>query len=102
MFNVLILLSLGVAIGYAMRRVRFVKNAEKGVSVTVMLMLFTFGASIGADAGLMSNIAKYGVQALGLFTVSDHLQTKEACTAEERQTSFDDMIRIALETITAE
>lgn len=63
MFNVLILLSLGVAIGYAMRRVRFVKNAEKGVSVTVMLMLFTFGASIGADAGLMSNFAKYGVQA---------------------------------------
>jgi purine-nucleoside phosphorylase len=53
-------------------------------------------------AGLYVLAAKYGVQALGLFTVSDHLLTKEACTAEERQTSFDDMIRIALETITAE
>ena len=53
-------------------------------------------------AGLYVRAAKYGVQALGLFTVSDHLLTKEACTAEERQTSFDDMIRIALETITAE
>ena len=31
-------------------------------------------------------------------TVSDHLLTGEACTPEERQTSFDDMIRIALET----
>lgn len=53
-------------------------------------------------AGLYVLAAKYGVQALGLFTVSDHLVTKEACTAEERQTSFDDMIRIALETIIAE
>ena len=53
-------------------------------------------------AGLYVLAAKYGVQALGLFSVSDHLLTKEACTAEERQTSFDDMIRIALETITAE
>ena len=53
-------------------------------------------------AGLYVLAAKYGVQALGLLTVSDHLLTKEACTAEERQTSFDDMIRIALETITAE
>lgn len=49
-------------------------------------------------AGLYVLAAKYGVQALGLFTVSDHLVTKEACTPEERQTSFDDMIRIALET----
>ena len=49
-------------------------------------------------AGLYTLAAKYGAQALGLFTVSDHLLTGEACTPEERQTSFDDMIRIALET----
>lgn len=49
-------------------------------------------------AGLYVLAAKYGAQALGIFTVSDHLVTKEACTPEERQTSFDDMIRIALET----
>lgn len=49
-------------------------------------------------AALYVLAAKYKAQALGLFTVSDHLVTKEACTAEERQTSFDDMIRIALET----
>jgi purine-nucleoside phosphorylase len=49
-------------------------------------------------AGLYTLAAKYKAQALGIFTVSDHLLTGEACTAEERQTSFDDMIRIALET----
>lgn len=53
-------------------------------------------------AGLYVLAAKYGVRALGLFTVSDHLLTGAACTAEERQTTFDDMIRIALETAIAE
>ena len=52
-------------------------------------------------AGLYVLAAKYGVRALGLFTVSDHLVTGAACTAEERQTSFDDMIHIALETAIA-
>jgi len=33
------------------------------------------------------------------MTVSDSLVTGEHCTAEERQTSFSDMIRIALEII---
>ena len=42
--------------------------------------------------------AKYGVAALGLFTVSDQLITKEACTPEERQLSFNNMIHIALDT----
>lgn len=50
-------------------------------------------------AGLYVLAAKYGARALGLFTVSDHLVTKAACTAEERQTSFNDMICIALDTI---
>lgn len=49
-------------------------------------------------AALYVLAAKYKAQALGLFTVSDHLVRDEHCTAEERQTSFDDMIRIALET----
>ena len=53
-------------------------------------------------AGLYTLAAKYGAQALGLFTVSDHLLTGEACTPEERQTSFDDMIHIALETAVQE
>lgn len=40
---------------------------------------------------------KYGVDALTMLTVSDNLLTGEKCTAEERQTAFQDMIRIALE-----
>jgi len=43
-------------------------------------------------------VRAHGRQALALFTVSNHLLTGEECTAEERQTTFNDMIHIALET----
>ncbi len=43
--------------------------------------------------------AKYQRQALAILTVSNHLVTGEETTAEERQTSFDDMITLALATV---
>ena len=49
-------------------------------------------------AALYLIAAKFGVRALALFTVSDHLVSDEPpSTAEERQTSFSEMIEIALE-----
>ena len=49
-------------------------------------------------AALYLLAAKYHVQALAIFTASDHLLTGQACTPEERQTSFNDMISLALNT----
>ncbi len=49
-------------------------------------------------AALYMNAARSGRNALGLFTVSDHIITGEATSAEERQTSFTQMMEIALET----
>ncbi|CCQ95270.1 purine nucleoside phosphorylase [[Clostridium] ultunense Esp] len=46
--------------------------------------------------------ARFGVQALSILTVSDHLITGEVTTAEERQTTFNQMIEIALDTIIAD
>ncbi|WP_028401709.1 purine-nucleoside phosphorylase [Ectobacillus panaciterrae] len=46
--------------------------------------------------------AKYGVNALSILTVSDHIFTGEETTAEERQTTFSDMIVMALDAVTAE
>lgn len=43
--------------------------------------------------------AKHGVDALTMLTVSDNLITGEKCTTEERQTTFLDMIKVALEII---
>ncbi len=50
-------------------------------------------------AALYTIAAKYGAKALGIFTISDSLVTKEACSAEERQHSFNDMVKIALDTL---
>ena len=49
-------------------------------------------------AGLYMNAARAGKNALAICTVSDHLITGEATSAEERQNSFTEMMRVALET----
>ncbi|MBM7554866.1 purine-nucleoside phosphorylase [Thalassobacillus pellis] len=41
--------------------------------------------------------AKYGRKALSVLTVSDHILTGEETSAEERQTTFNEMIEVALE-----
>jgi purine-nucleoside phosphorylase len=41
--------------------------------------------------------ARYGVRALAVLTVSDHLITHEALPSEDRERSFGDMVEIALE-----
>jgi purine-nucleoside phosphorylase (EC 2.4.2.1) len=53
-------------------------------------------------AALYTLAAKYGRKALAILTVSDHILTGEMTTAEERQTTFNDMIEIALESVTRE
>ena len=50
-------------------------------------------------AGLYGVAAEFGANALAICTVSDHVITGEALPAEDRQTSFDDMVKIALEMI---
>ncbi|TWT25714.1 purine-nucleoside phosphorylase [Planomicrobium sp. CPCC 101110] len=49
------------------------------------------------SAALYTLAAKFGRQALAILTVSDHLLTGEVTTAEERQTTFNDMIVVALD-----
>ncbi len=48
-------------------------------------------------SGLYTLAAKHQVKALSLLTISDSLVTGEKTTAEERQTTFSEMIEIALE-----
>ena len=49
------------------------------------------------SAALYMNAARAGKNALTICTISDSLVTGEVTTAEERQTSFDDMMKIPLE-----
>ncbi|WP_196160606.1 purine-nucleoside phosphorylase [Reinekea sp. G2M2-21] len=48
-------------------------------------------------AGLYGVAAEYGANALAMMTVSDHILRHEALSADDRQTTFNDMIEITLD-----
>lgn len=66
----------------------FIKLGQHGVLVVEM-----------ETAALYYLTTKFGVKGLSLLTVSDHILTGEQTSAQERQTTFNDMIEVALETI---
>ncbi|MFY2506786.1 purine-nucleoside phosphorylase [Vibrio pectenicida] len=49
-------------------------------------------------AGIYGVAADHGARALTILTVSDHIIRGEKLSSEERQESFDDMMKVALET----
>ncbi|GLB61158.1 purine-nucleoside phosphorylase [Cytobacillus sp. NCCP-133] len=53
-------------------------------------------------AALYTLAAKFARKALSVLTVSDHILTGEETTAEERQTTFNEMIEVALEAVIKE
>lgn len=52
-------------------------------------------------AGLYGVAAEFGIACLAICTVSDHVKTHEVMSVEDRQTSFNDMMEVALDTATA-
>jgi len=50
-------------------------------------------------AGLYTIAAKHNVKALAILTISDSLVTMEKTTADERETTFNTMVDIALNTL---
>ncbi|GAV14177.1 purine nucleoside phosphorylase DeoD-type [Paenibacillus sp. E194] len=67
-------------------------------SVVQKLMDYGVLAVEMETTALYTLAAKYGVNALTILTVSDHLLTGEETTSQERQTTFNDMMEVALET----
>ena len=50
-------------------------------------------------AGIFPIAAEHGVESLAICTVSDDILSGEALTSGERATTFDEMIKVALETV---
>ena len=50
-------------------------------------------------AGMYPIAAEHGVEALAICTVSDDIRTGEALSVEERATTFDEMILVALDAV---
>jgi purine-nucleoside phosphorylase len=63
----------------------------------VMERYNVYGVEMEA-AGMYALAAEHDVEALAICTVSDDIRSGDALTADERQTTFDEMIRIALDT----
>jgi purine-nucleoside phosphorylase len=59
-----------------------------------------FGIEMEA-AGIYSIAAEHGAEALAICTVSDDIPSGKALSVEDRQTTFDEMIVVALETVVA-
>ena len=64
MFRILIVLFIGVILGYVFRNVRHIKVVEKTEHYTVLVLLFVFGISIGSNHDLVSSIGYFGWQAI--------------------------------------
>lgn len=52
-------------------------------------------------AGMFPIAAEHGAEALAICTVSDDIRSGEALSSQERATTFDEMIVVALETVLA-
>ena len=50
-------------------------------------------------AGLYGVAAEYGKKALCVLTVSDHIKTGESMSADERETTFKEMMKLTLESV---
>lgn len=73
----------------------------EGSNTFELLERYGFLAVEMEAAGLYGVAAEHGAAALTVATVSDQLKRGEHLSAEDRQTSFDDMITLVLDAVTA-
>ncbi len=65
MVEILLLMSLGMLLGYLLRRRRrVIRIAEKLIIWSIFLLLFFMGLSIGRDPLIISNLPSLGLTAL--------------------------------------
>lgn len=86
-------LGIDISVGNILSSDVFYSGAESAVKWKNMGVL----AVEMESAGLYMNAAEAGKNALCILTISDKLFSNEACTAEERQTTFTQMMKLALE-----
>lgn len=63
MFRILLLLALGVGAGFGLRRVKAVRRVEQTTRLTLCLLLFLFGLTLGADRTLLAQLGRFGSEA---------------------------------------
>lgn len=71
---------------------------DRAAEVNELLTQYQILAVEMETTALYTLAAKFRRQALSILTVSDHVLTGEETTADERETTFNEMVEIALET----
>lgn len=70
MFTIISTMFIGIGVGYLMRNVQILQKIEKSTSLTIFLLLFVLGVSIGSNRLIVDNLGKFGWQAAVLATSS--------------------------------
>ena len=63
MFTVILVMAAGVATGYVLRRLPLLQRVERTTSLTILLLLFILGLSVGSNRLIVDNLARFGWQA---------------------------------------
>ena len=70
MFTIISIMFTGIGNEYLLRDLRFLQKVKKSISLTIFLLLFVLGLSIGSNSLIINNIGKFGWQAIVLATLS--------------------------------
>mgnify|MGYP000757351652 FL=1 len=63
MFNVIGFMLTGITLGYLFRNLTIFQKTEKTISLTIILLLFVLGISVGSNPTIINNLGKFGWQA---------------------------------------
>ncbi len=70
MWDIIIIMSLGVLVGYLIREKRFIiSKIDRIISIAIYILLFILGVAIGGDNQIVSNLSELGAIAL-FITIS--------------------------------
>ena len=69
-FTIISNLFIGIVIGYLLLNVQMLQNVEKSASLTILLLLFVLGVSIGSNRLIVDNLGRFGWQAAVLASLS--------------------------------
>ena len=61
MFSIISTMFLGIGIGYVLRNWTILQKTEKTISLTIFLLLFILGVSIGSNSLIVNNLGISGV-----------------------------------------
>ena len=73
MFTIISIMFVGIGIGYVLRNLQFLQKIEKSTSLTIFLLLFVLGISIGSNSLIINNLGRFGWQVATLSILGSML-----------------------------